>query len=544
MFYPKTKMVEHGDHIFLHQDVRNIFPNKTVVVLGDSIQRSVYKDLVCLWYDSSSRYLTEPELRGKGELSCLGDKLLSGGQLGERVNGVQYKEVREFREQNTVFRFYFITRCFNDYVLSVLNEFKTLKPDIIIMNSCYWDVHHYGEEGMKKYKENLEKLFSSVCALPSHPLLLWNAALPLAEQCKGGFLRQGFKTLPRNHVLWANNVARELLNVYRFIYVDLFFTLDGNQFFTQAADGIHWGKRAHRKISNSILTAICRRLSISLPIARQLSSASNPTFPERFIGHSWPEYKFPELDYYDQLQRNLNLNFLTHDRYRPTMPKPLLGLEIQPNFIPLNHYSFYTPPPPAPIARYIDTWPLDLTPQYRIGNYIPNVGYQLPRYFSEPLPPRKRKLPTMPDHYKKRFDKMKPIIPMNNQTKSDAPGTPLSTRSSETTTVSESAVKNSENMSNNSPSSSNSKLGDVESVNEGNKDNSENIDVTNNQDAKPEKAITGADETASCAESKDSVGAMKRKRDDEEDVESCPPQKQVKQVDGTPVKQLHFDSFL
>ncbi|EDO38463.1 predicted protein, partial [Nematostella vectensis] len=254
--------------LFMNEDVREILHNRIVIVLGDSIQRSVYKDLVCLYSEGDSRYLTDAELRRKGEDTFLKDVLLAGGKAEGKTNGIDYREVREFRGNgSTRIRYYFITRCYNEYVESVLNELRALGPDVIIINSTFWDIHLYGEQGKKQFQPNLSQLCRAVSWIPSKPLFIWSSALPLAKYCKGGFLRQGFKTLPLQDIVKANQIAREVIESYpEFYYLDLFYNLPKYSIFEQATDGIHWGFKAHRKMSNSILTVVCHHWKICFPV--------------------------------------------------------------------------------------------------------------------------------------------------------------------------------------------------------------------------------------------------------------------------------------
>jgi len=141
--------------IFLPEDVRELLKGKTVIYIGDSVQRSMYKDLVLLFQDK--RYLTDQELRAKGELCFLGDELMEGGRKGEMTNSTKYREVRKFLfDSQTKVLYFFITACFGEYIEMVLK--KLMKPDIIFMNSCLWDVHRYGTKGYEGYGPNLKKL--------------------------------------------------------------------------------------------------------------------------------------------------------------------------------------------------------------------------------------------------------------------------------------------------------------------------------------------------------------------------------------------------
>lgn len=318
------------DAIFMNSDVQRLLRNRTVIVLGDSIQRSVYKDLVCLFSDPRSGYVFDHELRAKGELCFRNDRLIRGGVKGEKVNSTNYREEREYREGNTIFRFYFVTRCWNEYVESIVNQDMTtsVQPDVIIMNSCLWDIHHYGDEGKLNYEYFMQKLFTAVSRLPSCPLLIWNSALPLAEYCKGGFLRKGFKTLPPYEVNRGNAIAERQTMRFNFIYVDLYRSLSRHEIFQQADDGIHWSNRAHRNMTNSILTAICHRWKMNVPVPvtllppmyQQLEWSPPPQYlPQHILTppvHRYHPYMWQPL------QRNRAIGSIGHHRSY-TDPFPL-----------------------------------------------------------------------------------------------------------------------------------------------------------------------------------------------------------------------------
>lgn len=80
----------------------------------------------------------------QGERSFLGDELIEGGQLGKMCNGKEYTEVRNYQRPNLMIRFYFTTRCYSPYMETVIGDLS--QPpyvDIIIMNSCLWDITRF-----------------------------------------------------------------------------------------------------------------------------------------------------------------------------------------------------------------------------------------------------------------------------------------------------------------------------------------------------------------------------------------------------------------
>jgi len=80
----------------------------------------------------------------QGELSFMSDELIEGGQKGEMTNGKNYSEVRQCHDPFHMLRFYFVTRVYSPYMETVIADLVTgLKPNIVIINSCLWDITRY-----------------------------------------------------------------------------------------------------------------------------------------------------------------------------------------------------------------------------------------------------------------------------------------------------------------------------------------------------------------------------------------------------------------
>ena len=399
--------------IFFSKDVHELLENKKVIVIGDSIQRSVYKDLLCLWTQEDSRYLFQRELRAKGELSFLGDKLLHGGKLeGKMVNGIGYREVREFSDGKVFFKYYFVTRSYSEHMASILNELKTCQPDVIVMNSTFWDLHHYGDTNLQQYKENLDKLLKDINeTFPSSLLFIWNAALPLAERCKGGFLRKGFLTIPIDKIKTANKFAWLATTQQNKIYLDLFTELKDKENFQQADDGIHWGMRAHRKISNLILTEICTVWNRKIPdpppqVKRPDNRMSSPVPWSSYYPDSDTDkwISSPSASYNDEYELDYYVPYwgspaTIYDRYQT--PSPILSSPYANGWQNVN-YSYNLPfgsylgrareyhPLPSPATYvlpkpYLPIESLQLNFSNHQGPYYPQKYFFKPAY-SDPLP--------------------------------------------------------------------------------------------------------------------------------------------------------------
>ncbi|XP_022080751.1 PC-esterase domain-containing protein 1A-like [Acanthaster planci] len=262
--------------IFLHEDVVNLLWNKFVVIIGDSIQRSIYKDLVSLL--QTNTYLSENSLKKKGELSFMDDVLIEGGKKEEMSNGINYREVRQYKTDYHLVRFYFVTRAYNKYVETIFIDLaKEPKPDVVLMNSCLWDISRYGPNSMKAYKTNLEKTFYRMQkTLEPDCLFLWNTALPVANKIRGGFLLPELEFLSetlRLDVMEGNFYAKELASAFDFDVLDLHFYFRF-QLHRRVADGVHWNHQAHRRMSNLILSHISEAWGLSVP--RRLEAWHQP----------------------------------------------------------------------------------------------------------------------------------------------------------------------------------------------------------------------------------------------------------------------------
>uniref|UniRef100_UPI003AAD1517 PC-esterase domain-containing protein 1A-like n=1 Tax=Centroberyx gerrardi TaxID=166262 RepID=UPI003AAD1517 len=238
-----------------HQQASQLLHNKFIVVLGDSIQRAVYKDLVLLL--QKEKYLALKQLKSKGEVSFEQDCLVEGGCLGQMHNGTEYREVRQFQSSHHLVRYYFVTRIYSRYMQSVLDDFRGgLKPDMVVVNSCVWDISRYNVKWVEDYKENLHKFFEELREiLPQDTLVMWNLTMPLGKRIIGGFLVPEIEhkgDQMRYDVIEANFYSGTLADAYGMDVLDLHFQF---RFSLQhrMKDGVHWNALAHRRITSLLL---------------------------------------------------------------------------------------------------------------------------------------------------------------------------------------------------------------------------------------------------------------------------------------------------
>ncbi|KAE8628728.1 hypothetical protein XENTR_v10000194 [Xenopus tropicalis] len=247
---------------FSTEHAQQLLHNKYVAILGDSIQRSVYKDLVKFLQDGN--FLTEHQLKCKGEKTFLKDTLIEGGVLEEMHNRVTYREVRQYRTNHHLVRFYFLTRAYSDYMESILSDFKAdQKPDVLIINSCIWDVNRYNDIQLKEYKSNLQTLFRRLHeVLTPESLIIWNMTMP------AGFRDTEMPEYVRYNIRWdvidGNFYGATFANLYDLDVVDMHyhFRLELPH---RCKDAVHWNQIAHRKSTQILLTHIAKAWGVEVP---------------------------------------------------------------------------------------------------------------------------------------------------------------------------------------------------------------------------------------------------------------------------------------
>ena len=80
--------------IFTKDDVRQLFRKKSILFIGDSIMRNIYKDLVWLTSKSTRQSLIpQRHMKAKAEKNFLEDKIIIEADVH---SGREYQEERDF----------------------------------------------------------------------------------------------------------------------------------------------------------------------------------------------------------------------------------------------------------------------------------------------------------------------------------------------------------------------------------------------------------------------------------------------------------------
>ncbi|XP_076819303.1 PC-esterase domain-containing protein 1A-like [Clavelina lepadiformis] len=265
--------------LFVKDDIQKLLHNKFFVIIGDSVQRSIYKDILVL--HKEERLIFDKELRAKGEKEFLGDRLIEQSEL---TNGTAYREVREYKTDTFLLRFYFVTRIYSEYMESVLNDFGKPDqpvPDVVLVNSCLWDITRYGKNGTNLYKENIEKFCKKLDeVVPVETCVIWRTTLPVSRAARGGFLMQD--VMDKNatlvvDVFLANHLAHQIVTNHKYDVLDMHFFFTEQQW-RRARDGIHWNQYAHRRITNIVLAHISRAWGLGIPSNSSLKDNNGEKF--------------------------------------------------------------------------------------------------------------------------------------------------------------------------------------------------------------------------------------------------------------------------
>ena len=229
---------------------------------------------------------------------------MEGGVLEGMNNSTKYREVRKYLYDNTTkVLYFFITACFGEYIEMLLK--KLMKPDIIFMNSCLWDIHRYGTKGYEGYGKNLTKLVKEIKTRHPNTLFTWTTTPPVAMKTKAGFIIDPEKNYVKvNEVLKCNDTARQIMTKEGIPFADFAETFK-HFVHHRAGDGVHWNERAHRRMTNILLEIVSRHFNKSIP--RPVSDDFNrsnefaefenrPPFPHSY---SHPEFRDNNWDSFE-----------------------------------------------------------------------------------------------------------------------------------------------------------------------------------------------------------------------------------------------------
>lgn len=350
---------------FTPEEARQLLHNKFVVILGDSIHRSVYKDMI--YFLQKKKMLTDKQLKLKTE-SFANDCLVEGGS---RHNKTSYCEARQYRTDHHLIRYYFLTRIYSAYVESILSDFKAgPPPDVVILNSCLWDLNRYNngdsneghlEKAFREYWQNLDKFLGKLKdVLPPDCLVIWDTAMPLGWKVQHAYLESGMtnQSTPMD-ILKANFYSATLACCYEFDVLDLHYCFRFLES-KRDIDGVHWDSWVHRYITKLLLTHMANAWGVETEktiqgiewdrnTANQSDSPqlsfSPPHLPHQRPRLPPPPYPWRRPPYFRPRLRPPPP--LLRPRMRPPPP------HLRPRMPPPHMWPRMPPPPPPPPHMFL-----------------------------------------------------------------------------------------------------------------------------------------------------------------------------------------------
>ncbi|XP_039282399.1 PC-esterase domain-containing protein 1A isoform X2 [Nilaparvata lugens] len=260
--------------IFFMPDARLLLRNRSLLFLGGSNTRAVYKDLI--WLLQRGTLIDNSCLRQKLEPSFLGDKLVERSSLHK---GRNFVETRHYEMNNMKIHFQFITRCYNEAIEELFTSFKATQhyPNVVFISSLLWDITRWGPDGVDAYKENMVKLMDLMkSTLPPSTLVIWGTTLPISSDVRsGGFLIKQIEFMKhtmRFEVMEGNLFASRLVSSHGFDVLDLHYNMR-MQIHRRCKDGIHFISMAVRHVTNLLLSHIALTWDYKLPgnyVSKQL----------------------------------------------------------------------------------------------------------------------------------------------------------------------------------------------------------------------------------------------------------------------------------
>nr|XP_045598407.1 uncharacterized protein LOC123758274 [Procambarus clarkii] len=247
--------------IFRSEDACRLLKKKFIYLIGDSNMRSFYLDLLYLLKEGGITPAHVFRKGGPGKSSYCGDKLVDVSTSA--AHGRNFFEIRQYQDDNVIIRYCYITRVYSNLVKRELKDIEKgvlSVPDVVIVNSCLWDITRWGAMREDKYKQEMVDLVHHLqCLLPDDTLIIWTTTLPVStEKVKGGvFIKQlEFMTHSmRFMIMEANKFAQQLCMAFDIDLLDLHYHMCF-QLHRRTNDGLHWEPPALRHITNLMLTHI------------------------------------------------------------------------------------------------------------------------------------------------------------------------------------------------------------------------------------------------------------------------------------------------
>ena len=236
----------------------------------------------------------------QGEATFHGDKL----KYSNEKNGKHYREERVYISDYFHVKYFFVSRIYDTYMEEIFQDLLNEGPDIVVFNSCLWDITRYGPESVAEFESRAERLFKYLDMILSPTcLFFWLSSLPVNTNSHKAYMMP--RLLYKGHsmridLLQANYFIHMLCYDYQRDFLDLSFHCRDLTLFHQMSDGLHWDGFANRQFSSYIMRYIADSLGIKMdsranlieyhaPAVIEIDSSFEQQYPQ---GHS-PGFRPP-----------------------------------------------------------------------------------------------------------------------------------------------------------------------------------------------------------------------------------------------------------
>ncbi|PAV64271.1 hypothetical protein WR25_25354 isoform B [Diploscapter pachys] len=280
------KTTEGLKNLFLFDSefVQTLLHNVHVLMVGDSIMRGLYKDLLTI--HNTDFFTPEKTLGEKVEDSHMGDRQIDVLMLSsDRL----FNQAREYCVEDCLIQFIFTTRCIRTDLTSKMMDFLLKSPengdypDVIVMNSALWDLTRYKDYHFatlnemtieksihEEYIDRLSMFLRRLRLLRPITKFLWiNFPWPQIPQKDRGFLAkadvQGDKKYYSCLVMEGQFRAAQVVRNAGYDVLDLGFYLRNHalQVFRKP-DGVHWDRVGTRVMTQLLLGHLAKMFNVDV----------------------------------------------------------------------------------------------------------------------------------------------------------------------------------------------------------------------------------------------------------------------------------------
>ncbi|WKX91509.1 hypothetical protein Q1695_009945 [Nippostrongylus brasiliensis] len=266
--------------------VKALLKDVHVMIIGDSLMRGIYKDLIVLLHGND--LIDDAQLRAKTESSFFGDRQIDILPLeNDRV----FRQAREFQTDVHLIQYLFTTRVMKTDVdialleLCSANEF----PDVIFINSCLWDITRYSRAfdldvppnvqkqagverlALEEFLERVSMLLRRLrLILPATTQVVWiNMPWPLTVDGRSILNRADnaeTRHLNRMMIVDANFRVSQLFRAAGYDVLDIGFYMRNQSLYSyRVKDGVHWDCVGTRIMTQLVVGHLARSWNIPLP---------------------------------------------------------------------------------------------------------------------------------------------------------------------------------------------------------------------------------------------------------------------------------------